>query len=155
MNGSPALKYWRPGFDDPALGSQQTFRAIFAAMEHPGRLVTIRENPEAPDVLNSASAATCLTLLACETPVWTDVERKSPAISWLQFGCGGAVVTESCMANFAIVTKPATVPWEKLIRTKSIPARIKLSIADSSSVAGPNVAIIFVRLSIVGTPYFG
>ena len=34
---------------------------------------------------------------------------------------------------------------------KSIPARIKLSIADSSSVDGPKVAIIFVRLSIVVT----
>jgi hypothetical protein len=41
------------------------------------------------------------------------------------------------------------VPWEKLIRTISIPARIKLSIADLSSVAGPNVAMIFVRLRIV------
>ena len=110
MNGAPALKLWRNRFDDPTLGSQQTFRAIFAAMEHPGQLVTIRENPQAPDVLNSASAAICLTLLACETPVWTDVARESPAISWLQFGCGGAVVTESCMANFAIITKPATMP---------------------------------------------
>jgi phosphonate C-P lyase system protein PhnH len=110
MNDAPALKYWRHGFDDSALGSPQTFRAIFAAMEHPGQLITIGENPNAPDVLNSACAATCLTLLACETPVWTDVARESPAISWLQFGCGGAVVTESCMANFAIITKPATMP---------------------------------------------
>jgi len=110
MNDAPALKYWRHGFDDSALGSPQTFRAIFAAMEHPGQLVTIRENPQAPDVLNSASAAICLTLLDDETPVWTDVDRKSPAISWLQFGCGSAVVTESCMAYFAIITKPATMP---------------------------------------------
>jgi alpha-D-ribose 1-methylphosphonate 5-triphosphate synthase subunit PhnH len=110
MNDAPALKYRRYGFDDPAIGSPQTFRAIFAAMEHPGRLVTIGENPNAPDVLNLASAATCLTLLARETPVWIDVERGSPAISWLQFCCGGAVVTESCMANFAIITKPATMP---------------------------------------------
>ena len=34
---------------------------------------------------------------------------------------------------------------------KSIPVRIKLSMVDLSSVAGPNVAIIFVRLSIVVT----
>ena len=52
MNDAPALKYWRHGFDDPTLGSPQTFREIFAAMEHPGRLVTIGENPNAPDVLN-------------------------------------------------------------------------------------------------------
>jgi phosphonate C-P lyase system protein PhnH len=110
MNGEPALKLWRDRFDNPALGSQQTFRSILAAMDHPGQLVTIREIPQAPDVLNSASAATCLTLLDYETPVWTDVDRKSPAISWLQSGCGGAVVTETCMANFAIITKPAAMP---------------------------------------------
>jgi alpha-D-ribose 1-methylphosphonate 5-triphosphate synthase subunit PhnH len=110
MNDAPALKYWSHGFDDSALGSPQTFRAIFAAMEHPGQLVTIHENPQAPDVLNSASAAICLTLLDDETPVWTDLDRNNPAIHWLQFDCQSSVVTESCMANFAIITKPATMP---------------------------------------------
>jgi alpha-D-ribose 1-methylphosphonate 5-triphosphate synthase subunit PhnH len=110
MNNAEAINYFRYGFDDSAHGSQQTFRAIFAAMEHPGQLVTIRENPIAPEVFNSASAATCLTLLSYETPVWTDVDWRNPAINWLQFGCGSAVVTEPCMANFAIITKPATMP---------------------------------------------
>ena len=36
----------------------------------------------------------CLTLLIDETPVWIDVDRKSPAICWLQFGCGSAVVSD-------------------------------------------------------------
>ena len=110
MNSASALKHWVYGFDDPSFGSQQTFRAIFAAMEHPGQLVTIFENPHAPDVLNPASAATCLTLLDCETPVWTDIDLRSPAISWLQFGCGSSVVTEPCMAHFALITQPSTMP---------------------------------------------
>jgi alpha-D-ribose 1-methylphosphonate 5-triphosphate synthase subunit PhnH len=110
MNGAPALSLWLHGFDDPTLGSHQTFRAILDAMQYPGRLVTLRENPLAPDVFNSASAASCLMLLDDETTVWTDVDRRSPAISWLQLCCGCSVVTESSMANFAIITKPATMP---------------------------------------------
>jgi alpha-D-ribose 1-methylphosphonate 5-triphosphate synthase subunit PhnH len=110
MNSAPTLKHWGYGYDDPALGSHQTFRALFAAMERPGQIVTIHENPDAPDVFNSASAATCLTLLDYETPVWTDVDWMSPAIYWLQFDCESSVVTEPCMANFAIVTKPASMP---------------------------------------------
>jgi alpha-D-ribose 1-methylphosphonate 5-triphosphate synthase subunit PhnH len=63
-----------------------------------------------PDELNAASAAACLTFLDYETPVWTDVDWKNPAINWLQFDCESSVVTEPCMANFAIVTKPASMP---------------------------------------------
>lgn len=110
MNIAPALPHWRHGFDDPAFGSQRTFMAIFDAMEHPGRLVTIREYPYAPAVFNSASAAICLTLLDDKTSVWTDVYWRSPAISWLQFACGSSVVTEPSIANFAIITKPAAMP---------------------------------------------
>jgi alpha-D-ribose 1-methylphosphonate 5-triphosphate synthase subunit PhnH len=110
MNSAQAFKHRGYGFDDPALASPRTFRAIFAAMVHPGQIVTIHENPDAPDVFNSASAAACLTLLDYETPVWTDVDWISPAISWLQFDCESSVVTEPCMANFAIVTKPASMP---------------------------------------------
>jgi alpha-D-ribose 1-methylphosphonate 5-triphosphate synthase subunit PhnH len=110
MISAPALKHLGYGYDHAAPGSQQTFRAISTAMEHPGQLVTIRENPYAPDVLNSASAAICLTLLGYEKPVWTDIDLNSPAISWLQFGCGSSVVTETCMAYYAIITKPASMP---------------------------------------------
>jgi alpha-D-ribose 1-methylphosphonate 5-triphosphate synthase subunit PhnH len=110
MNHSRALIQWRHGSDDPAVGSHQAFRAILDAMEHPGRLVTIREYPQAPAVFNSASAATCLTLLDYETPVWTDIDWRNPAIGWLQSGCGSSVVTEPCVAKFAFITKPAAMP---------------------------------------------
>jgi alpha-D-ribose 1-methylphosphonate 5-triphosphate synthase subunit PhnH len=110
MNIAPVSKHRAYGFNDPDLGSHQTFRAIFTAMDHPGQIVTICENPNGPDVLNSASAATCLTLLDYETPVWTDVDWKNPAINWLQFDCESCIVTEPCMANYAIITKPAGMP---------------------------------------------
>jgi alpha-D-ribose 1-methylphosphonate 5-triphosphate synthase subunit PhnH len=110
MNHSPVLHQWRHGSGDPAVGSHQAFRAILDAMEHPGRLVTIREFPYAPAILNSASAATCLTLLDDEMTVWTDIDWRDPAIGWLQSGCGSSVVTEPSMAKFAVITKPAAMP---------------------------------------------
>jgi alpha-D-ribose 1-methylphosphonate 5-triphosphate synthase subunit PhnH len=79
-------------------------------MANPGQLVTIDASPCAPAVFNPASAATCLTLLTDDTPVWTDLSWQNPAVSWLQLGCGSSVITEPCMANFAIVTQPATMP---------------------------------------------
>ena len=110
MDTVPAHNYWRHGFDDPALESPNTFRSILAAMENPGQLSTICENPNAPAAFNSASAATCLALLDHETPVWTDVDWQNPVVNWLQFGCRCSVVTEPCMAQFVIITKPATMP---------------------------------------------
>ena len=110
MVNAPLHHHWSHGFDDPAIGSQKTWRSIIDAMANPGRLVTIHENPYAPAVFNPASAATCLTLLADETPVWTDLSWQNPAISWLQFCCDSSVVSEPCMANFAIVTRPASMP---------------------------------------------
>lgn len=110
MTGAPALYRRKHGFDDRVPASQHTFRVILDAMEHPGQLFTIRENPYAPDVFNSATAAACLTLLDSEKALWTDIDWESPAISWLQFGCGSCIVTEPSMANFSIITKPATMP---------------------------------------------
>ncbi|CAB1066046.1 hypothetical protein D1BOALGB6SA_10845 [Olavius sp. associated proteobacterium Delta 1] len=110
MNRAPIHNYWQHEFNDPAPGSQQTFRAVFTAMDHPGQLFSIRQDPYAPAIFNSASAAICLTLLDFETPVWTDIDWQSPAISWLQFGCNSSIVTEPCMANFVIVTEPGTMP---------------------------------------------
>jgi alpha-D-ribose 1-methylphosphonate 5-triphosphate synthase subunit PhnH len=110
MTNAQTLAHCRHGFDEPALGSQQTFRAILTAMEHPGRLVTIHQIPAAPDVFNWASAATCLTLLNRETPVWTDIDDQSSAVSWLQRCCQSSLVTEPGMANFAIVTQPVAMP---------------------------------------------
>ncbi len=110
MNSVMTLNHWRLGFEDSAAGLERTFRSIMQAMEHPGQLVTVRPNPIAPQEFNSATAAACLTLLDCETPVWTDIDWDSPAISWLLFGCNSNIVTEPCMADFVLVTDPASMP---------------------------------------------
>jgi len=110
MNSELVLNRWYHGYDEAVSGTHQAFRAILDAMEHPGRLVTVPEYPHAPEIFNSSSAATCLTLLDSDTPVWTDIDWRNPAISWLQFACGSSIVTELCMAKFAIITKPDVMP---------------------------------------------
>jgi len=110
MYSAPPFNYRQHGFYDSAFGFCQDFRAIFDAMEHPGELVTMRVYPCVPAAFNSATAAVCLTLLDDGTPVWTDIDWRNPVISWLQLGCGSSVVTEPCMAKFAIITMPAVMP---------------------------------------------
>jgi alpha-D-ribose 1-methylphosphonate 5-triphosphate synthase subunit PhnH len=99
-----------PGFENPVLGPQQTFRAILEAMAHPGMRVKINSKLYIPELLNTASAAVCLTLFDDETPVWTDLSWNSSAINWFQSQCGCSVVTEPCMAHFALITQPSTMP---------------------------------------------
>jgi len=110
MNGVMDLFQMAAGFDDPAIGSQQTFRAILKAMAHPGQVVQIPNNLSFPEALNSTSAATCLTLLDYETPLWTDLDWDNAAIGWLQFHCGCSIVTEPCMASYALITNPSSMP---------------------------------------------
>ena len=99
-----------PGFDDPELGSQQTFRAIVKALDNPGSLVQIKSKLSAPSVLNSASAALFLTLCHNETKVWADLTWNYPLIDWFQYQCGCSIVTEPCMASLALITKSTGMP---------------------------------------------
>ncbi|MGD8889724.1 MAG: phosphonate C-P lyase system protein PhnH [Desulfobacterales bacterium] len=71
MNAGMDLHLLAPGFDDTVINAEQTFRAILDAMGHPGQVVQTPNNLPFPKALNSASAATCLTWLDYETPVWT------------------------------------------------------------------------------------
>jgi alpha-D-ribose 1-methylphosphonate 5-triphosphate synthase subunit PhnH len=161
MNSLPVQHHLKNGFDDPARGSQQTFRSILDAMENPGQLITIRQDPFAPKVFNSASAATCLTLLDDETPVWTDVDWKSPAISWLQFGCGSSVVTEPSMANFAIITRPDNMPalnffrisrYEQPEKATTIIVQVSDILPRAENTQPKNLAGKAASLELIGVP---
>jgi len=98
------------GFENRISGPRKTFRAIIEAMAHPGRLVRIKSKLNIPDLLNPASAATCLTFLFDEAPLWADLSWNSSAISWFQFHCGCSIVTEPCMAHYALITRPEVMP---------------------------------------------
>jgi alpha-D-ribose 1-methylphosphonate 5-triphosphate synthase subunit PhnH len=104
------VEAWVSGFEHPISGHQETFRAIIKAMARPGQLVKINSKVNIPDILNPAAAATCLTLLADETPLWTDLSWNVSAVNWFQFQCGCSIVTEPCMARFALITRPTAMP---------------------------------------------
>lgn len=110
MYGSMDLYQSTPGFNDPELGTQQTFRAIVKALDYPGHLVQIKSKLSVPGILNPASAAIFLTLGNDETSVWADLNWNFPLIEWFQYQCGCSIVTEPCMASLALITKPITMP---------------------------------------------
>jgi alpha-D-ribose 1-methylphosphonate 5-triphosphate synthase subunit PhnH len=94
-----------PGFSDPVLDSQRSFRDILQAMAHPGKAVTLGAGLQVPTPLHQAAAAVCLTVLDMETPLWTDLPESSDAVDWLRFHCGCPVVQDPSNAAFALITR--------------------------------------------------
>jgi alpha-D-ribose 1-methylphosphonate 5-triphosphate synthase subunit PhnH len=79
----------RPGFGNPVLDAQRTFRAALEAMAHPGRVVTVRGPADPPPPLTPATAALCLTLLDVDTPLWVHESATTAAVlDYLRFHCG-------------------------------------------------------------------
>jgi alpha-D-ribose 1-methylphosphonate 5-triphosphate synthase subunit PhnH len=99
-----------PDLDNPDVEAQQTFRAVVKALDNPGHLIQIESRLSLPEVLNQASGALFLTLCNDETTVWADLNWDFSLIEWFQYQCGCSIVTEPCMANLALITKPVTMP---------------------------------------------
>ena len=98
------------GFADPTHDSQMCFRAILEAISQPGSVKTIESHVTPPRPLAVATAATVLTLVDANTPIWLD-DEFSDAAPWISFHCDAPFV-ESGRAQFAIGTKiPA---WGRL-----------------------------------------
>lgn len=98
-----------PGFANPGLDAQATFRAILQAMAQPGRCVPLAALPAAPMPLSPAAAAISLTLFDLDTPVWLDAD--APQIwGWLAFHCGCPRADEPGAALFGVVTEPSRMP---------------------------------------------
>jgi alpha-D-ribose 1-methylphosphonate 5-triphosphate synthase subunit PhnH len=110
LNSDRDFYYLAPGFDDPELGTQQTFRAMVKALDHPGHFVQIKSKLSVPEVLNPASAALFLTLCNDKTTVWADLNWNFALIEWFQYQCGCSIVTEPCMASLALITNPVAMP---------------------------------------------
>jgi alpha-D-ribose 1-methylphosphonate 5-triphosphate synthase subunit PhnH len=99
----------RPGFADPVLDSQRTFRAVLDAMAHPGRVVTVN-GPAGPPPLGPAAAAVCLALLDYDTPLWLDAAAATAeTIDYLRFYCGVPVVEAPGVARFALSADPGAL----------------------------------------------
>ena len=90
-----------PGFADPVLGAQSTFRAVLDAMSRPGLVVRIGEGLTPPAPLNAASAAVLLTLLDADAALYLTPEAES-AREWLVFHATPRMVESMPEADFAL-----------------------------------------------------
>lgn len=101
----------RPGLADPVLDSQAVFRRVLEAMAHPGRIVTIDREVDAPPPLELATAAVCLTLLDFETPLWLDhASRSEEVVEWLRLHAGVPIVDAPAEARFAVIANAPGMP---------------------------------------------
>jgi alpha-D-ribose 1-methylphosphonate 5-triphosphate synthase subunit PhnH len=97
------------GFADPVLSAQSVFRAIMDAMARPGSIRSIEGPVSAPAPLSMGAAATALTLLDQDTPVWLDgVLASGPEVAdWIRFHTGAPIVADASRAAFAFVGNAA------------------------------------------------
>lgn len=81
-----------PGFADPVLDAQASFRAVLEAMSRPGRVQAIVAPPEIPPGLSPAAAAVLLTLVDVATPL--RLAAGAEAEAWVRFHCGCPIVRD-------------------------------------------------------------
>ncbi len=93
-----------PGFADPVLDGQATFRAVLEAMSRPGRIQRVGAGLRPPAPLNQAAAAVLLTLADADTPFAHDAGTDAEA--WLRFHCGMPSCT-TAQAAFVLATGAA------------------------------------------------
>jgi alpha-D-ribose 1-methylphosphonate 5-triphosphate synthase subunit PhnH len=99
-----ATSLLRPGFADPVMHAQETFRMVLDAMSRPGSLHASTVSLEPPRSLHPATAALCLTLLDHETPLWLDPSLESDEVwTFLRFHCGCPRAEERSAAAFAVL----------------------------------------------------
>ncbi len=90
-----------PGFADPVLGSQSTFRAVLEAMSRPGLIVQVGCGLTPPAPLNQAAAAVLLTLIDADTALHLAPEAED-AREWLVFHATPRMVESLPEADFAL-----------------------------------------------------
>ncbi|MCA3336955.1 MAG: phosphonate C-P lyase system protein PhnH [Roseomonas sp.] len=89
-----------PGFADPVLDAQASFRAMLEAMSRPGRIQRIEARITPPAPLCSAAGAALLSLADADTPLWLDA--GDAVAEWLRFHCGPPITSEISAARFAL-----------------------------------------------------
>jgi alpha-D-ribose 1-methylphosphonate 5-triphosphate synthase subunit PhnH len=103
-----------PGFADPPLGAQATFRRLLDAMARPG-IVVVLDAPPAPAPLAPAAGAIALTLCDADTAVWLDPALTTPeVVAWLRLHTGCRIVEAPEDASFAFAAEPAALPLDRL-----------------------------------------
>lgn len=95
------LQKVRPGFDDPALGSQAVFRQALQALSLPGRPVALSAAAQLPAQGHGAAALLLLALLDSDCTLWlSPALQGSDAQAWLRFHTGCRCVADPAQARF-------------------------------------------------------
>ncbi len=142
-----------PGFANPVLDAQASFRALLEAMSRPGRVQAIVPPPEVPPGLSPAAAAVLLTLVDAATPLRLAADAEAEA--WLRFHCGCPLVRDGA----AFVLDPAAGLLDLEAGTEEEPERGATLILDVASLeegagwrlAGPGIREEH-RLRVTGAP---
>jgi alpha-D-ribose 1-methylphosphonate 5-triphosphate synthase subunit PhnH len=101
---------------EAVLSGEPNLHSVFHAVAHPGQMVEVEDPVPAPGPLNRASATLCAAMLGRELPLWTDLHWRSTACYWLQYDCQSSIVSEPCVAKYAMVTRPKSMPALKEFR---------------------------------------
>lgn len=91
-----------PGFADPVLDAQATFRAVLEAMSRPGRIQRAGAGLRPPAPMMPAAAAVLLALADSGTMLWQDAGEDAAA--WLRFHCGAPFADAPGDAAFVLAT---------------------------------------------------
>jgi alpha-D-ribose 1-methylphosphonate 5-triphosphate synthase subunit PhnH len=90
-----------PGFADPVIGAQSSFRAILDAMSRPGSLHAAGVGLMPPQPLAPATAATLLALVDADTALHLGAGTEA-ARDWIAFHCGAPFAADPGDADFAL-----------------------------------------------------
>lgn len=90
-----------PGFADPVLGAQSSFRAILEAMSRPGTRQIAGADLTPPAPLGRATASVLLTLVDADTKLHLDAAHDA-ARDWIAFHCGATFTSAIGEADFVL-----------------------------------------------------
>lgn len=146
-----------PGFADPVLDAQATFRAVLAAMSRPGRIERAGAALRPPAPMAPAAAAVLLTLADAGTALWHDAGEDAAA--WLRFHCGAPLAASPGAAAFVLATGAAPALGVLDAGTEEEPERgatlilqvAALEEADGWRITGPGIEREH-RLAVAGMP---
>lgn len=146
-----------PGFADPVLDAQASFRAILEAMSRPGRIQRMDARITPPTPLCSAAGAALLSLADADTPLWLDA--GDTVGEWLRFHCGAPITPDIGAARFVVACGAAPSLDSLDIGTDEDPqlgATLILQVAglvagDGWRLTGPGIQYEH-RLRVLGAP---
>ncbi len=89
-----------PGFADPVLGAQSTFRAVLEAMSRPGLIVEVGLDLTPPAPLCQSAAAVVLTLVDADSALYLTPNAEQ-AQDWIVFHATPRMTATLAEADFA------------------------------------------------------